>query len=130
VTLVGVRILDCDGGGSLSRAIKGIDWVAAHAERPAVANMSLKFKPPSEAMDAAVRAAVDEGVVVAVSAGNDNGTSMSAPHVAGVAGLYLGAHPRASAPEVARALKSGSTKDVLYEVEPGSPNRLVYSRLS
>ena len=43
VTLVGVRVLDCNGSGSYSQVIDGIDWVTGNhtGANPAVANMSL-----------------------------------------------------------------------------------------
>ncbi|GMH38421.1 hypothetical protein BSKO_06305 [Bryopsis sp. KO-2023] len=39
-----------------------------------------------------------------------SGTSMAAPHYAGMAALYLGQHPDATPEDVMTALKSGSTK--------------------
>ena len=42
VNLVPVRVLDCNGSGSNSGVIAGVDWVTAnHGTAPAVANMSL-----------------------------------------------------------------------------------------
>ena len=55
VTLKAVRVLDCNGSGSTSGVIAGIDWVTAnHVGRPAVANMSLGGRS-SSTLDAAVR---------------------------------------------------------------------------
>ena len=70
VTLIPVRVLGCDGSGTISGVIAGIDWVAGSSLRPAVANMSLGggFSP---AMNAAVANAVAHGVVMVVAAGND-----------------------------------------------------------
>ncbi|HEX9943144.1 MAG TPA: S8 family serine peptidase [Thermoanaerobaculia bacterium] len=56
------------------------------------------------------------------------GTSMASPHVAGVAALYLANNPTASPATVANVLVSKSTKNVLWNIGVGSPNRLVYSR--
>jgi subtilisin family serine protease len=67
--LRGVKVLGCNGSGSYSGVIKGIDWVKANAVKPAVANMSLGGGV-STAVDNAVRAAADSGVVFAVAAGN------------------------------------------------------------
>jgi len=67
--LRGVKVLGCNGSGSYSGVIKGIDWVAANAVKPAVANMSLGGGA-STAVDDAVRAAADSGVVFAIAAGN------------------------------------------------------------
>jgi subtilisin family serine protease len=70
-TLVSVRVLGCDGYGSIAGAIAGLDWVTSHhqAGAPAVANMSLGAAP-SAAMDTAVRNAIADGVTFAVAAGN------------------------------------------------------------
>lgn len=66
-----VRVLDCNGSGSNSAVIAGIDWVAGNHRKPAVANMSLGGGN-SDALDNAVRNAVDAGVTMVVAAGNDN----------------------------------------------------------
>jgi ELWxxDGT repeat protein len=59
-----------------------------------------------------------------------DGTSMAAPHVAGAAALYLEAHPTASPLMVNTMLTRGSTRGVLTDVGAGSPNRLLFARLS
>ncbi|WP_336923419.1 S8 family peptidase [Aquipuribacter sp. SD81] len=71
VTLVPVRVLGCNGSGSNSGVIAGIDWVASTAPRGSVANMSLGG-PASSATDSAVQRAVDAGVTMVVAAGNEN----------------------------------------------------------
>lgn len=71
VSLTPVRVLGCDGVGSTSGVIAGIDFVAQSTRRPAVANMSLGGGA-SNAMDAAVQGAINAGVTMVVSAGNDN----------------------------------------------------------
>jgi subtilisin family serine protease len=74
VNLVSVRVLGCDGSGSWSGVIAGIDWVAAdHKAKntPAVANMSLGGGA-SSAVDNAVAKAITSGVTFAVAAGNGN----------------------------------------------------------
>ncbi len=68
---VAVRVLGCSGSGSTSGVIAGINWVANNHVKPAVANMSLGGGA-SSALDNAVAAAVNAGVVMVVSAGNDN----------------------------------------------------------
>ena len=70
VKLVPVRVLDCRGSGSWSGIIAGVDWVAGHPLRPAVANMSIGGGV-SSAVNAAVAGAVNRGVFVAVAAGNE-----------------------------------------------------------
>ena len=41
VTLHAVRVLNCQGSGTTSGVIAGVDWVTANSPSPAVANMSL-----------------------------------------------------------------------------------------
>jgi serine protease len=66
-----VRVLDCQGSGSNSGVIAGVDWVTANHVKPAVANMSLGGGD-SSALDTAVVNLVRAGVTVAVAAGNDS----------------------------------------------------------
>jgi hypothetical protein len=69
VALVAVRVLDCNGSGTTSGVIAGVDWVTANHVKPAVANMSLGGGA-STALDDAVRNSIAAGVTYAVAAGN------------------------------------------------------------
>ena len=71
VKLYGVRVLDCNGSGTNSGVIAGIDWVTQNHVAPAVANMSLGGGA-STALDNAVASSISSGVTYAVAAGNDN----------------------------------------------------------
>ncbi|MEU4239318.1 S8 family peptidase [Actinoplanes sp. NPDC026619] len=71
VKLVAVRVLGCKGSGSYSDIIAGVNWVTEHAQKPAVANMSLGGTT-SKALDDAVTRSMASGVVYAVAAGNDH----------------------------------------------------------
>ncbi|WP_344609210.1 S8 family peptidase [Sporichthya brevicatena] len=74
VTIVPVRVMNCDGVGSTSGIIAGLDWVVAQMQsrgRPAVANLSLGGSP-STSLDSAVNRAIKAGVNVVVAAGNDS----------------------------------------------------------
>lgn len=185
VNLYAVRVLNCDGFGSTSEVIAGVDWVTQNHRKPAVANMSLGG-PPQPALDQAVRNSIARGVVYTLSAGNNNrdacgqsparvregitvaasdindrkagfsnwgtcvdlfapgvgilsavntgdadaglmsGTSMAAPHVAGVAALYLEQNPTATPAQVQQALLTNATLDRIQNPQ-GTPNRLLYS---
>ncbi|MEU6757084.1 S8 family serine peptidase [Streptomyces sp. NPDC046685] len=182
--LVSVRVLGCDGKGTLSGIIAGLDWVAKNAKQPAVLNGSLGGDK-SDAVNDAATALSDAGVLPVIAAGNSavdacnispasaarvvtvgasnqwdeetffsnygpcvslyapgqaivsaklgggsvalDGTSMAAPHVAGVAVLYKQAHPTAAPAEIAEFLDDESTKDALTAVSKGSPNQLLFT---
>lgn len=71
VYLRGVRVLDCNGSGSISGVIAGVDWVRTNNIKPAVANMSLGGGF-SSSLNTAVQNLSASGVFVAVAAGNSN----------------------------------------------------------
>jgi len=184
-TLYSVRIADCNGNASVSAAISGIDWVVANRILPAVANLSYSWSARSD-IDGAVQRAIDAGVTVVTSAGNDNadacnyspnrkvnvitvgnsrgddwrhpssnwgscvkvfapgtdirsawkgndtdsrtltGSSMSSPHVAGVAALYLQGDPFAAPWKVRDAVEGSATPNVVLDSR-GAPPRLAYA---
>ena len=67
----GVRVLNCQGSGSNSGILSGMDWVAQNHTKPAVANMSLGGGF-SSSLNTAANNLVSAGVVTVVAAGNDN----------------------------------------------------------
>lgn len=188
VSLVPVRVLDCEGAGPSSAVIAGLDWILANAKKPAVVNLSLSgFASPP--LDAAVNRVIDAGIPVVIAAGNQNtnacnrspsrvsnaitvgattandtrsgfsnfgscldvfapgtaivsawatgntaaaslsGTSMAAPHVAGMAALTLATNPGLTPAEVASRIVRSATPSLISDAGPGSPNRLAFSLL-
>lgn len=81
-----VRVLGCQGWGSLSDVIAGVDWVRGHARGPAVANLSIGGDD-SPALDRAVRNLARAGVFVVAAAGND-GTDACLTSPAGARGVF------------------------------------------
>jgi subtilisin family serine protease len=96
VRLVSVRVLDCSGRGSYSAIIAGIDWVTAHAVRPAVVNMSLEG-PAASVLDDAVRRAVAAGITFVVAAGNHKRNACTESPARTAEALTVGATDRADA---------------------------------
>jgi subtilisin family serine protease len=73
VRLIPVRVLGCNGSGTWSGVISGLDFIAGQhvPGTPAVANMSLGGGA-SSSVDLAVRNVVSRGVSVVVAAGNSS----------------------------------------------------------
>ena len=67
--VVGVRVLNCQGSGTWAQVIAGVDWTAANAVKPAVANMSLGGGA-NDALDTAIKNAIAKGITFAIAAGN------------------------------------------------------------
>jgi subtilisin family serine protease len=76
VRLYAVRVLDCNGNGTISGVIAGVDWVASNRSLPAVANMSVGGGM-STALNDAVQRAINAGVTFAVAAGNNSADACS-----------------------------------------------------
>ena len=75
VTIVSVRVLDCNGSGSVSNVVNGINYVTGikrgNPGKAMVANMSLGGGTNSS-LDQAVRDSISVGVTYAIAAGNGN----------------------------------------------------------
>ncbi len=77
VTLVPLKVLDCNGSGLESSIISAADWIAANRTpgAPAVANLSFGVQTAKLAgdtsLDAALQGLIDAGITVVAAAGND-----------------------------------------------------------
>ena len=87
VRLHAVKVLKCNGSGSWSSVMSGIDYVAGTTTRPAVANMSLGGTQNSS-IDQAVKNAAGKGVFFAVAAGNSG--ALACGHSPAAAGTTNG----------------------------------------
>ncbi len=90
VKLYAVRVLDCNGSGTNSGVIAGIDWVTSHAVKPAVANMSLGGGA-SSALDTAVSNSINSGVTYAIAGGNSNANACNYSPARVAAAITVGA---------------------------------------
>jgi hypothetical protein len=66
--VVAVRVADCFQSSTTATLIQGLDWVTAHAIKPAVAHVAL-FMPNDPAVDAAAQSTLAAGVTVVATAG-------------------------------------------------------------
>jgi hypothetical protein len=73
-TLIAVKVLGCQGGGSMSGVIRGLEYVMNdlfRRNRPAIVNMSLGGGH-SDSLNRAVQALTSAGIHVVAAAGNEN----------------------------------------------------------
>lgn len=94
VNLIAVRVLDCNGSGSTSGVISGINWVKQQKQLkpniPAVANMSLGGSF-SSALNQAVASAIQAGVTFAIAAGNSNANACNYSPASTTTAITVGA---------------------------------------
>ena len=72
-TIVPVRVLDCDGAGSVYSVYQGLVWIAenSYVGEPAVVNMSLGGVK-SDALDDVIASLTSQGLNFVVAAGNNS----------------------------------------------------------
>jgi subtilisin family serine protease len=92
--IVGVRILDCQGGGSVAGIVAGVDWVTGNAVKPAVANASWGVPnagslDPGGTIAAAVRRSLSGGIVWSFAAGNETSRTCTRTPQDRVSELFL-----------------------------------------
>jgi subtilisin family serine protease len=90
--LVPVKVLACDGSGSYSGVIAGLDWIVKTRSigQKAVVNMSLGGGA-SSSLDAAVSSVIASGIAVVVAAGNSNTDACTASPARVAAAITVGA---------------------------------------
>ncbi len=93
VRLYGIRVLNCQGSGSNSGVIAGMDWVRVNHRKPAVANMSLGGGYSSAVNTAATNLA-NSGVFLAVAAGNSNANACNSSPASASGTLTVAASDR------------------------------------
>ncbi|GAB6899762.1 S8 family peptidase [Kineosporia succinea] len=82
VSLVPVRVLDCEGGSTSSIVANGLDWIAKHHKSgtPAVANLSLTNEGGADpVVEGAVKKLIADGVTVVIAAGNGDASGNGIP---------------------------------------------------
>ena len=96
-TIVAIRVLDCSGSGWTSSVVAGINWaIASHPGGAGIINMSLGGLANS-AVDTAVKAATDAGLVVVVAAGNSSDNACNYSPARAPSALTIGAIDRTNA---------------------------------
>jgi subtilisin family serine protease len=186
ISLIPVRVTDCDGFGTSTGLISGLEWILRQhvSGQPAVINISLAGTG-SNAMDTAVNAVIAAGITVVVAAGNNgrdactlsparvpqaltvgsvnnsdsratssnfgtcldlfapgtsipgaskngghttaSGTSLAAPHVAGIAALAMAITGTNSPAAIHREVVNSAVANRLTNIGSGSPNRLAHT---
>jgi subtilisin family serine protease len=71
-TLVSVRVLGCNGSGSWSGVLAGIDWITKNGKKPGVVNMSLGATGTNSTLETAVTNSINAGFTYAIAAGNSS----------------------------------------------------------
>ncbi|MGH2437068.1 MAG: S8 family peptidase [bacterium] len=77
VQLMGVKVLDWSGSGTLSGVSQGIRWAADNGAR--VINLSLGTGSPAKTLERAIRHAWNKGAVLICAAGNSGTTQLTYP---------------------------------------------------
>lgn len=105
--LIGVRVLNAEGGGTMSDIIKGIQWVIRHKDEYNIRVMNLSLGGPAyqlaknDPVVLAIEKAAEAGIVPVIAAGNEGpdvrtiGTPGIAPRA-----ITVGAYDDKNTPEI------------------------------
>ncbi|MGI8459512.1 MAG: S8 family serine peptidase [Propionibacteriaceae bacterium] len=97
VSIVALRVLDCDGEGYESDVVAALDWVLVHhGSTSSVVNLSIGGSP-SQIIDDAIAALTKAGVTVVVAAGNDDESACRSSPARAPSALTVGATTRTDA---------------------------------
>ncbi|MEY3558021.1 MAG: hypothetical protein RL374_727 [Actinomycetota bacterium] len=91
-SIVPVRVLGCNGSGSVSGLISGLNWAINNHQAgvPAVANLSVGAGA-SSSLNNAVASTVADGITVVVAAGNSNANACSYSPASAPSAITVGA---------------------------------------
>lgn len=70
-TLVSLKILDSEGNGRLSAALKALSYIRSNGKAGDAVNISLTLEEISEALETEIQSVANRGIFVAIAAGND-----------------------------------------------------------
>jgi len=88
--LIAVKVLGCDGSGTNSGVIAGVNWAVGNkGTGPAVANMSLGGGF-SQAVNDAVNSAASKNLIMAVAAGNENQNACNVSPASAASAITVG----------------------------------------
>ena len=90
-----VRALGCSGSGAVSGIVQGMDFIAGKVDKgdhtgPVIFSMSLGVRV-SESLNAAVKRAMDKGIVAVGASGNQGGDSCNYSPASAKVGIAVGA---------------------------------------
>ena len=90
-----VRALGCSGSGAVSGIVQGMDFIAGKVDKgdhtgPVIFSMSLGVRV-SESLNAAVKRAMDKGIVAVGASGNQGGDSCNYSPASARVGIAVGA---------------------------------------
>lgn len=92
--LVPVRVMGCNGSGSWSSVIAGLDWILSpqnlNPKKQAVLNLSLGGSV-SSSLNSAIKRITDSGISVVVAAGNENANACNTSPASAPSAITVGA---------------------------------------
>jgi subtilisin len=71
-TVVSLKILDKEGNGRLSTALKALSYIKSNGKAGDAINISLTLDEISESLETEIRSVANNGMYVAIAAGNDS----------------------------------------------------------
>lgn len=89
VKIISVKVLDCNGEGSYSGILGGLEWISKRKEKNSIVNMSLGG-PYSKILNTVVESLSKNGFIVVSAAGNENSNACNSSPGSAISSITVG----------------------------------------
>ncbi|MFD5000370.1 S8 family peptidase [Streptomyces buecherae] len=117
--IASVRALGCDGTGRLEHLVSAVDWISAHAPKPALASLGFSGEPGS-VLDLQLYEMADQGIAYTAPAGNGDADGQPVDACDATPGRQTTALTVSATDQADRRMAAANTGSCVHLFAPGA----------